>query len=54
MRCKPFVTPYKHFFMLSEDQSGVYDTGVVTSSGMGDGLYPLHIMRDKNGYIVWV
>jgi hypothetical protein len=39
-------------FTLSEDQSGVYDTGVVTSSGMGDGLYPLHIMRDKNGYIV--
>lgn len=39
-------------FTLSEDQCGVYDTGVVTSSGIGDGGYPLDIIREKNGYIV--
>jgi len=39
-------------FTLSDDQSGVYDTGVVTSSGIGDGGYPLDIIREKNGYIV--
>jgi len=39
-------------FTLSEDQSGVYETGVVTSSGIGDGGYPLDIIRERNGYIV--
>jgi hypothetical protein len=39
-------------FTLSDDQCGVYDTGVVTSSGIGDGGYPLDILREKNGYIV--
>jgi hypothetical protein len=39
-------------FTLSDDQSGVYDTGVVTSSGIGDGSYPLDIIRERNGYIV--
>ena len=34
-------------FTLSEDQFGLYDTGVVSSSGIGDGLYPLEVMMDK-------
>jgi len=34
-------------FTLSENQWGLYDTGVVSSSGIGDGLYPLEIMMDK-------
>jgi hypothetical protein len=39
-------------FTLSDDQSGVYETGVVTSSGIGDGGYPLDVIRERNGYIV--
>lgn len=39
-------------FTLSEDQCGVYETGVVTSSGIGDGGYPLDVIRERNGYIV--
>ena len=39
-------------FTLSDDQCGIYETGVVTSSGIGDGGYPLDIIREKNGYIV--
>ena len=34
-------------FTLSKDQFGLYDTGVVSSSGIGDGLYPLEVMMDK-------
>ena len=34
-------------FTLSENQFGLYDTGVVSSSGIGDGLYPLEVMMDK-------
>jgi len=34
-------------FTLSKDQWGLYDTGVVSSSGIGDGLYPLEVMMDK-------
>lgn len=34
-------------FTLSEDQCGVYETGVVTSSGIGDGMYPVELMYDK-------
>jgi len=37
---------------LSDDQCGIYETGVVTSSGIGDGGYPLDIIRERNGYIV--
>ena len=33
-------------FTLSKDQWGMYDTGVVTSSGIGDGMYPLDVMMD--------
>jgi len=33
-------------FTLSENQWGVYDTGVVSSSGIGDGLYPMDVMMD--------
>jgi hypothetical protein len=33
-------------FTLSENQWGLYDTGVVTSSGIGDGLYPMDVMMD--------
>lgn len=33
-------------FTLSKDQFGLYDTGVVSSSGLGDGQYPLDVMMD--------
>jgi hypothetical protein len=33
-------------FTLGEDKWGMYDTGVVTSSGIGDGMYPLYVVRD--------
>lgn len=39
-------------FTLSGEGWGSYDTGVVTSSGYGDGGYPLNIIREENGYIV--
>ncbi len=39
-------------FTLCEQQWGVYDTGVVTSSGYGDGGYPLDIVRNDDGQIV--
>ena len=35
-------------FTLSENQWGLYDTGVVTSSGIGDGLYPLLVAMDND------
>ena len=35
-------------FTLSKDQSGLYDTGVVTSSGIGDGMYPMDVMMDED------
>ena len=35
-------------FTLSEDQWGLYDTGVVTSSGIGDGMYPLLVAMDND------
>ena len=34
-------------FTLDENQWGLYDTGVVSCSGIGDGLYPLEVMMDK-------
>jgi len=34
-------------FTLGKDQFGLYDTGVVSSSGIGDGLYPMEVMMDK-------
>jgi len=34
-------------FTLDKQQWGLYDTGVVSSSGIGDGLYPLEVMMDK-------
>ena len=34
-------------FTLGKEQWGVYDTGVVSSSGIGDGLYPMEVMMDK-------
>lgn len=39
-------------FTLSENQWGLYDTGVVTSSGYGDGGYPLDVVRNDDGQIV--
>jgi hypothetical protein len=33
-------------FTLHKDQFGLYDTGVVSSSGIGDGQYPLDVMMD--------
>jgi hypothetical protein len=52
-----FVLPYNDnegdkwyekmcMFTLSKDQFGLYDTGVVSSSGLGDGQYPLDVMMD--------
>ena len=53
----PFVIPFREdgdkwyekicHFTLCEPQWGVYDTGVVSSSGLGDGLYPMEVMMDK-------
>ena len=53
----PFVLPYNDkggdmwyekmcHFTLHKDQFGLYDTGVVSSSGIGDGQYPLDVMMD--------
>ena len=33
-------------------QYGAYDTGVVSSSGWGDGMYPLQVARNDGGQIV--
>lgn len=53
----PFVIPFREdgdkwyekicHFTLCEPQWAVYDTGVVSSSGLGDGLYPMEVMMDK-------
>ena len=40
------------FTLFTPEQFGSYDTGVVTSSGYGDGIYPLEISRDSNDNIV--
>lgn len=40
-------------FTLSDNSFGVYDTGVVTSSGIGDGSYPLDVLRE-DGKIVGI
>lgn len=37
---------------LREESWGVYDKGVVSSSGIGDGGYPLYVVRDSNDKIV--
>jgi hypothetical protein len=52
----PFVIPFREegdkwyekicMFTLCEPQWGLYDTGVVSSSGIGDGQYPLDVMMD--------
>jgi hypothetical protein len=52
----PFVIPFREEgdkwyekickFTLCEPQWGLYDTGVVSSSGIGDGQYPLDVMMD--------
>ena len=53
----PFVLPYNDKggdmwyekmcqFTLGKEQFGLYDTGVVSSSGIGDGLYPMDVMMD--------
>lgn len=39
-------------FTLDKEQWGTYDSGVVSSSGFGDGSYPLEVVRESNGYIV--
>jgi hypothetical protein len=33
-------------FTLDKQQWGLYDTGVVSSSGYGDGQYPMEVMED--------
>ena len=40
------------FTLSGEGHWGSYDSGVVTSSGYGDGGYPLEVLRESNGYIV--
>ena len=53
----PFVLPYNDKggdmwyekmcqFTLGKEQFGLYDTGVISSSGIGDGLYPMDVMMD--------
>ena len=39
-------------FTLGENQYGAYDTGVVSSSGIGDGSYPLYVVYDENDNII--
>lgn len=40
-------------FTLGNDlQWGSYDAGVVSSSGYGDGVYPLEVSKDQDGNIV--
>ncbi len=39
-------------FTLVEPRWGSYDTGVVSSSGYGDGGYPLEVVRNDDGEIV--
>lgn len=55
---RPFVLPYREDgdkwydkmcqFTLHKDQFGLYDTGVVSSSGIGDGNYPMDVMMDED------
>ena len=40
-------------FTLDKQQWGVYDTGVVSSSGIGDGQYPMEVMED-DGKVVGI
>lgn len=37
---------------LSNDGFGAYDAGIVSSSGFGDGMYPLDVARNDQGQIV--
>lgn len=39
-------------FTLSSESFGAYDTGVVSSSGIGDGSYPLYVAYDDNNNII--
>lgn len=39
-------------FTLGGESWGVYDTGVVTSSGIGDGMYPLDVVYNDDKQIV--
>ena len=39
-------------FTLSDESWGAYDTGIVSSSGIGDGSYPLYVAYDKNNNII--
>jgi flagellar hook assembly protein FlgD len=39
-------------FTLSGEGFGAYESGVVTSSGFGDGSYPLAVARDEDKNIV--
>jgi hypothetical protein len=39
-------------FTLSSDSFGAYDTGVVSSSGIGDGSYPLYVVYDNDHKII--
>lgn len=40
-------------FTLSEDQWGMYDTGVVSSTGFGDGMYPVEVAR-RDGNVIGI
>ena len=40
-------------FTLGKESWGLYDTGAVSSSGIGDGMYPLEVMMD-NGKVVGI
>jgi hypothetical protein len=40
-------------FTLDKQQWGLYDTGVVSSSGYGDGQYPMEVMED-DGKVVGI
>lgn len=61
---KPFVIPFRNegdtwyekicHFTLGGEQWGAYDTGVVTSSGIGDGSYPLDVVYNDTNEIVGI
>ena len=41
-------------FTLSQDQHGSYDTGTVSSSGIGDGMYPVDVLYNEKEEVVGI
>jgi hypothetical protein len=47
-----FYVKMCHMTVNSEDKCGIYERGVVTSSGYGDGGYPFYVVYDEDKKIV--